>query len=152
MGSKLWLFCYNYIFSSYLSLGGMLERLVLKKAVDCTSQRLKWTSGARVVNLVFNALDLTLTNVWRTWAIFDRRLSDLSYLWPTSVGLELPLPVTLAPQHNTLTAEDPKQLSEIERDLWGSTLLEHQTVLRSPVPSASVLKTIWYCIFPCFSW
>ena len=27
----------------------MLERSVLKNAVDCTSQRLKWTSGARVM-------------------------------------------------------------------------------------------------------
>ena len=27
----------------------MLERLVLKNEVDCTSQRLKWTSGARVM-------------------------------------------------------------------------------------------------------
>ena len=43
------------------------------------------------MNLVFSALDLTLTNVWRTWAIFDRRLSDLSHLWPTSGGLELSL-------------------------------------------------------------
>ena len=25
----------------------MLERLVLKNAVECTSQRLKWTSGAQ---------------------------------------------------------------------------------------------------------
>ena len=29
----------------------MLERLVLKNAVECTSQRLKWTSGARVMTL-----------------------------------------------------------------------------------------------------
>ena len=27
----------------------MLERLVLKNGVECTSQRLKWTSGARVM-------------------------------------------------------------------------------------------------------
>ena len=31
----------------------MLERLVLKNAVECTSQRLKWTSGARVMT-IFN--------------------------------------------------------------------------------------------------
>ena len=29
-----------------LSLGSMLDSLVLKNAVECTSQRLKWTSGA----------------------------------------------------------------------------------------------------------
>ena len=54
---------YNSFFPSYLRFGSMLERLVLKNGVDCTSQRFKWTSGARVVNLVFNALDLILTNV-----------------------------------------------------------------------------------------
>ena len=41
----------------------MLEVLVLKNAVECTSPRLKWTSGARVVNRVFNALELSLTDV-----------------------------------------------------------------------------------------
>ena len=34
-----------------------------EKCSECTSQRLKWISGARVVNLVLNALDLTLTKV-----------------------------------------------------------------------------------------
>ena len=29
----------------------MLEQLVLKNAVECTSQRLKWTSGARVMTI-----------------------------------------------------------------------------------------------------
>ena len=29
----------------------MLERLLLKNSVDCTSQHLKWTSGARVMNI-----------------------------------------------------------------------------------------------------
>ena len=29
-------------------LGSMLERLVLKNGVECTSQRLKWTSGLAV--------------------------------------------------------------------------------------------------------
>ena len=157
----------NYIFSSYLSLGSMLERLVLKNAEDCTSQRLKRTFGVRVMNfVVFTSywkqtsrqadkqtcrqadkqtsshadkhiwtccccwllvvgwcwlllvvgccwllvvgcwslvvggwlsvgLELSLTDVCRTWAIFDRRLSDLSYLWPTSVGLELFVGITL---------------------------------------------------------
>ena len=36
----------------------MLERLVLKNAVDCTSQRLKWTSGARVMT-IFGCLSYT---------------------------------------------------------------------------------------------
>ena len=49
LGPKLSLFCYNYIFSSYLSFGSMLERLVLENAADCTSQRVKRTSGARVM-------------------------------------------------------------------------------------------------------
>ena len=34
-----------------LSLGSMLDGLVLKNAVECTSQRLKWTSGARVMTI-----------------------------------------------------------------------------------------------------
>ena len=34
-----------------LSIGSVLERLVLKNAAECTSQRLKRTSGARVMNL-----------------------------------------------------------------------------------------------------
>ena len=33
----------------------MLERLVLKKYVECTSQRLKWISGARVM-IIFSCL------------------------------------------------------------------------------------------------
>ena len=32
----------------------MLERLVLKSAVDCTSQRLKRTSGARVMTFLLS--------------------------------------------------------------------------------------------------
>ena len=35
-----------------LSLGSMLDSLVLKNAVECTSQRLKWTSGGRVMSIV----------------------------------------------------------------------------------------------------
>ena len=34
-----------------LSIKSMLERLVLKNGVECTSQRLKWTSGARVMTI-----------------------------------------------------------------------------------------------------
>ena len=44
----------NLIICLDLSLGSMLERLVLKNAVECTSQRLKWTSGARVM-IIFHA-------------------------------------------------------------------------------------------------
>ena len=32
-----------------LSIGSVLERLVLKNAAECTSQGLKWTSGPRVM-------------------------------------------------------------------------------------------------------
>ena len=39
----------NCLICLVLSLGSMLERLVLKNGVECTSQRLKWTSGARVM-------------------------------------------------------------------------------------------------------
>ena len=31
----------------HLGIGSVLERLVLKNDAECTSQRLKWTSGAR---------------------------------------------------------------------------------------------------------
>ena len=34
-----------------LSIKSMLERLVLKNSVECASQRLKWTSGARVMTI-----------------------------------------------------------------------------------------------------
>ena len=51
-GFKLSFLAYNYLFSSYLSFGSMLERLVLKKYADCTSQRLKRTSGARVMTFL----------------------------------------------------------------------------------------------------
>ena len=40
----------NCLIRLVLSIGSMLERLVLKNAVERTSQRLKWTSGARVLN------------------------------------------------------------------------------------------------------
>ena len=36
----------NLIICLDLSLGSMLDSLVLKNAVECTSQRLKWMSGA----------------------------------------------------------------------------------------------------------
>ena len=57
----------------------MVERLVLKKYADCTSQRLKWTSGAWVMKFVFNEVALSLADVCRTWAIFDRRVSDFEF-------------------------------------------------------------------------
>ena len=43
---------YNYIFSSYSNLESMLDRLVLKNAADCTSQRLKRSSGAQVMTFL----------------------------------------------------------------------------------------------------
>ena len=46
-----------------LSLGGMLEVLVLKKYAECTSRRLKRTSGARLMIFVFQELELSLTDV-----------------------------------------------------------------------------------------
>ena len=40
---------YKQSFSLELSIGGVLELLILKNGVECSSQRLKWTSGARVM-------------------------------------------------------------------------------------------------------
>ena len=39
-----------------LSIGSMPERLVLKNFVECTRQRLKWTSGARVMIIFGRAI------------------------------------------------------------------------------------------------
>ena len=58
---KIWFFCICYMYSKSqnmficldLSIKSMLERLVLKNAAECTSQRLKRTSGARVM-IVFD--------------------------------------------------------------------------------------------------
>ena len=41
-----------------LSLGSMLDSLVWKNAVECTSQPLKWTSGAPVMTVVHAWLDV----------------------------------------------------------------------------------------------
>ena len=41
--------CQNCFIWVDLSIKSMLERLVLKNAIGCTSQRLKWTSGAQVM-------------------------------------------------------------------------------------------------------
>ena len=38
----------------------MLERLVLKNGVECTSQRLKWTSGAQVMIIFGRSLARSL--------------------------------------------------------------------------------------------
>ena len=40
---------YFFVFCLDLSLGTMLDSLVWKNDIECTSQRLKWTSGARVM-------------------------------------------------------------------------------------------------------
>ena len=47
--AHLQLLIYTWTFLLYLSIGSVLELLVLKNAAECTSQRLKWTSGARVM-------------------------------------------------------------------------------------------------------
>ena len=60
-----------------LSIKSMLELLILKHAVECTSQRLKWTSGARVM------------------IIFDRFTDKLSFSLYLSVGSVLELLVVL---------------------------------------------------------
>ena len=39
-----------------MSIGSVLELLVLKNDAECTSQRLKWTSGARVTRSVARSL------------------------------------------------------------------------------------------------
>ena len=52
----------NLIICLDLSLGSMLEVLVLKNAVECTSQRLKWTSGARAM---INVVVLLKTQLFR---------------------------------------------------------------------------------------
>ena len=43
---------YKLSFSLELSIGSVLELLVLKNDADCTSQRLKWTSGGRDMIIV----------------------------------------------------------------------------------------------------
>ena len=48
----------NSVICLDLSLGSMLDSLVLKNAVECTSQRLKWTSGARVMTVVHAWFDV----------------------------------------------------------------------------------------------
>ena len=52
-----------------LSIRSVLERLVLKKYAECTSQRLKRTSGARVMIFVFD-------EHWRTFKKVDLRVSN----------------------------------------------------------------------------
>ena len=85
---QLYLSALNCCFSSVLSIGSMLERLVLKKYVECTSRRVQRTSGAQVVK---TELELSLTSEWRTWTACDRRVMNLNYLWPTRDELELSL-------------------------------------------------------------
>ena len=46
-----------------LSRMSMLEVLVLRKYAECTSWRVKRTSGARVMIFVLNELELSLTDV-----------------------------------------------------------------------------------------
>ena len=42
---------YKWSFLLELSVGSVLELLVLKNDAECSSQRLKWTSGARVMTI-----------------------------------------------------------------------------------------------------
>ena len=42
-------FAHKLSCSLYLSIANVLELLVAKNDAECTSQRLKWTSGARVM-------------------------------------------------------------------------------------------------------
>ena len=49
-------FVYNYPFSSYLSLGSMLDRFVLKNKADCISQCLKRSSGGPTMTSCYNQI------------------------------------------------------------------------------------------------
>ena len=59
----------------------VLERFVLNKYAECTSQRLKRTSGARVMIFVFD-------EHWRTFKKVDLRVSNLKKSEPTGVELK----------------------------------------------------------------
>ena len=52
-------FTYGWTVSLYLSFESILELLVLKNAAQRTSQRLKWTSGARVMAVVHARFDVS---------------------------------------------------------------------------------------------
>ena len=58
----------------------MLEVLVLKDAVECTSQRLKRTSGARVITFL-SKTDLLETNFSKLTLLAYSRGSNPSQLW-----------------------------------------------------------------------
>ena len=53
---------YKLSFWQYLNIRSVLELLVFKHCVECTSQRLKWTSGARVMIMQIYA------NICQTYA------------------------------------------------------------------------------------
>ena len=55
---------YCSYFSMKLRLKSVLERLVLKKYAECTSQHVKWTSGARV--MIFCCLSMLDRSVDRS--------------------------------------------------------------------------------------
>ena len=50
---------HKWSFPLELSDGNVLDLLVLKNDAECTSQRLKWTSGARVM-ITFHKLSFSL--------------------------------------------------------------------------------------------
>ena len=65
--------CQKCFICLVLSLGSMLELLVLKKYAECTSQRLKRTSGAGVMIFVFDEhwstfekVNLRVSNFWKS--------------------------------------------------------------------------------------
>ena len=67
LGSKVWFFVLTIL--SYVSLGSMLERLVLNKSSDCTSQHVNRSSGVRVMTFLFKLLcsaeRITLKVLWK---------------------------------------------------------------------------------------
>ena len=72
---KFLIFCIYLIFCTLqncliclvLSIGSMLVFLVLKNAVECTSQRLKWTSGARVMTKLVFPVRFWAEGSWKNW-------------------------------------------------------------------------------------
>ena len=63
----IWFTLQNLLIYVVLSLGSILERLVLKNGVECTSQHLKWTSGARVMTIFVYHLWMIFSVVFEHW-------------------------------------------------------------------------------------
>ena len=73
----LQLLIYGWPFSLYLTIGSVLELLVLKNAAECTSQRLKWTSGARVM-IIFDRCSF-LDVLPETMKMFNYPVSEFQF-------------------------------------------------------------------------